>query len=243
MNLSGNEIIGDLVAQDYRLAPVFKSKGLDFCCQGQRSVKEACLKKGVDLSDLQEALSHAHSEGTIPAEKPQNWSLDFLCDYIENTHHRYVEQKIGEIKPFLSKVVKVHGNYHPELKEIEDLFTEGATALAQHMKKEELILFPYIRKMIQTLNSGKPLPEAHFGSLENPIAMMRAEHETEGERFAQIAELSHNYEPPQEACTTYRVVYAMLEEFEADLHRHIHLENNILFPGALNQYNKAVSTS
>lgn len=243
MTLTGNEKVGELVAQDYKLAPIFKSKGIDFCCQGQRTVQEACHKKGVALLDLQEALTQANSNEGTAGDKPGTWPLDFLCDYIEKTHHRYVEQKTNEIMPFLSKVVKVHGHYHPELKEIEALFTEGASALAQHMKKEELILFPYIRKMNEHFENGKPIPAASFGSLENPIAMMREEHETEGNRFAQIAELSNNYQPPQEACTTYRVVYAMLAEFEADLHRHIHLENNILFPRALQQVEQAASIS
>lgn len=143
-----------------------------------------------------------------------------------------METKIQEITPFLHKVVRVHGNLHPELIEIEQLFKESAGELTAHMKKEELILFPYIRKMVEAQRSGTQV-QAPFGTVHNPIRMMMHEHDSEGERFRKIAALSNNYTPPADACNTYKVTYSLLKEFEEDLHLHIHLENNILFPKSI----------
>jgi regulator of cell morphogenesis and NO signaling len=123
----------------------------------------------------------------------------------------------------------VHGERHPELLEIESLFLGSAGALTAHMKKEELVLFPYIKKMV----SKGPVEKPHFGTVQNPVQMMMNEHEVEGGRFREIAELSHNYTPPEDGCNTYRVAFAVLKEYENDLHLHIHLENNILFPKAI----------
>src|SRR5690606_12712299 len=149
--------------------------------------------------------------------------LDLLADYVERMHHRYVEEKTPILIQFLQKIAKVHGERHPELHEVYELFMESAQDLGAHMKKEELILFPFIKKMIQVQRDGTPLDTAHFGTVENPVAMMKHEHAVEGERFQKIAELTNNY----------RVSFQMLEEIESDLHKHIHHENNILFPKAI----------
>jgi len=162
-----------------------------------------------------------------------SWPLDLLADYIEKTHHRYVEEKTNVLLPFLDKLCKVHGANHPELFRINELFIGCAGELAQHMKKEELVLFPFVKRMVKTKESDGILSQPTFGTVSNPIAMMMNEHDNEGERFREIAELTNNYTPPADACTTYRVTFAMLKEFEADLHKHIHLENNILFPKAV----------
>lgn len=224
--------IGELVAENYKLATVFKKHKIDFCCQGGRTISDACQKKGISiwevLKDLEEVIN-VKSEGETDY---QSWPLDLLADYIEKKHHRYVEQRSLEIKPFLDKLCKVHGDRHPELFEINGLFTSSVSALAQHMKKEELVLFPFIRKMVQAKANGQPLETPHFGTVENPVAMMMHEHDTEGERFREIARLTDDYQPPADACNTYRVTFALLQEFEDDLHKHIHLENNILFPAA-----------
>lgn len=225
-----NKPIGELVAENYRTATVFKKYKIDFCCQGGRTISEACERKGVDITMLVTELQEAMQKPDASVTDFQSWPLDLLADYIEKKHHRCVEQRTQEIKPFLDKLCRVHGERHPELFKINELFTISAGELAQHMKKEELILFPYIRKMV---NSGKPNPgmeQPHFGSVKNPIQMIMHEHDTEGERFRQIAELSNDYNPPEDACNTYSVTFALLKEFEDDLHLHIHLENNILFP-------------
>lgn len=224
--------IGEYVAKDFRTAAVFSKYGIDFCCKGNRTIDEACEKKDVDTNTIMDEIN------TVLATKNDNsidfksWPLDLLADYIEKTHHRYVEEKTNVILPFLAKLCKVHGASHPELFEINQLFIGCAGELAQHMKKEELILFPFIKRMVKATLTDELIEQPHFGTVANPIAMMMNEHDAEGERFRKIALLTNDYTPPADACNTYRVTFAMLAEFEEDLHKHIHLENNILFPAA-----------
>ena len=228
-----NQIIGELVARDYRTASVFKKYSIDFCCQGNRTIEEACEKKNIDTKKVLEdlvAMMEAKSESTTDY---QSWPLDLLADYIEKKHHRYVQEKTLEIQPYLDKICKVHGERHPELLEIKEEFNASAGELAAHMKKEEMILFPFIRKMTKAKLENTKVDAAHFGTVKNPIQMMMNEHTVEGNRFRKIEELSNNYTPPLDACNTYRVSFALLKEFEQDLHLHIHLENNILFSRAI----------
>jgi regulator of cell morphogenesis and NO signaling len=225
--------IGEYVAEDYRTAAVFSKYKIDFCCNGGRTIDEACQKKGLDSYQLLDELNVVLNNKGNQSIDYKSWPLDLLIDYIEKKHHRYVEEKIPVIRQFLDKLCRVHGERHPELLKINELFTDSAGDLAAHMKKEELILFPFIRKMVNATLDGKAIEAPHFGTVENPITMMKDEHDNEGERFRKIAELTDNYNPPSDACNTYKVTYAMLNEFEQDLHLHIHLENNILFPQAL----------
>lgn len=233
MKIQENNIIGELVAQDYRVASVFKKYGIDFCCQGNRTIQDACETKSINTSSVLADLNQANKTSTEGTIDYQSWPLDLLVDYIEKKHHRYVEDKTQEIKPYLDKICRVHGDRHPELIEINKLFNGAAEELAAHMKKEELVLFPFVRKMIKAKQENTKQEAPHFGTVENPIQMMMHEHNTEGERFRKIENLSNNYTPPEDACNTYRVTFALLKEFEADLHLHIHLENNILFPKAI----------
>ncbi len=224
--------IGEIVADDFRTAAIFKKHGIDFCCKGSRSIEEACTPKKIDPENIYRALAEQPSGNNGDIDF-QSWPLDLLADYVEKTHHRYVEDKTPILLQFLDKLCKVHGDRHPELFEINRLFQESAQDLAAHMKKEELILFPFIRKMTEAKRTGEPLRQPQFGTVENPVAMMKHEHTVEGERFEKIAQITDGYIPPADACNTYRVTFAMLEDFENDLHRHIHLENNILFPKAI----------
>ena len=233
MEINQDHIIGELVAQDYRTASVFKKYGIDFCCQGNRTIQDACVKKNIDTKSVLSDLSGVVQEQSQAATDYKSWPLDLLADYIEKKHHRYVEQKTLEIKPYLDKICKVHGEHHPELFEIQQHFNATAGELAAHMKKEEFILFPFVRKMAKAKQEGLKIDAPHFGKVENPIQMMMDEHSAEGDRFSKIEGLSNNYTPPQDACNTYRVTYALLKEFEQDLHLHIHLENNILFPKSI----------
>lgn len=233
MEVHQDHIIGELVAQDYRTASVFKKYGIDFCCQGNRTIQDACVKKNIDTKSVLRDLSGIVQEQSQPATDYKSWPLDLLADYIEKKHHRYVEQRTLEIKPYLDKICKVHGEHHPELFEIQQHFNATAGELAAHMKKEEFILFPFVRKMAKAKQEGLKIDAPHFGKVENPIQMMMDEHSAEGDRFSKIDGLSNNYTPPQDACNTYRVTYALLKEFEQDLHLHIHLENNILFPKSI----------
>lgn len=229
MNIHKDSIIGKLVAEDYRTAAVFKQNGIDFCCNGNRSIGDACSQKQLEAAGLIRQLEAVATQKNDGSPDFNSWPLDLLADYVEKKHHRYVEAKIEEIRPFLSKVARVHGDRHPELFEVEQLFEASAGELTVHMKKEELMLFPYIRKMVSAAQSGTPV-QAVFGSVQNPIGMMIHEHDTEGARFRRIAELTRDYTPPADGCNTYRVTLSLLKEFEDDLHLHIHLENNILFP-------------
>ncbi|MCK0162141.1 iron-sulfur cluster repair di-iron protein [Allomuricauda sp. F6463D] len=231
MNNTLEKTIGQMVAEDYRTAQVFKEHKIDFCCKGNRTISEVVAKKGLDLQPLLQELDAVKesNQGDLPDFK--TWPLDLLIDYIEKKHHRYVEQQIPILNQYLVKLCKVHGERHPELLKIFEHFNTSAGELAMHMKKEELVLFPWIRKMVST-PENKNLEPPHFGAVKNPIQMMMQEHDNEGERFRKIAELSSDYTPPADACNTYKVTFSLLQEFEEDLHRHIHLENNILFPKA-----------
>lgn len=232
MEILEKTTIGEYVAKDFRTAAIFSKYGIDFCCKGNRTIEEACDKKEIDSNALLEQINTVLSTKNDSSIDFKLWPLDLLADYIEKTHHRYVEEKTQVILPFLDKLCKVHGANHPELFEVNELFKGCAGELAQHMKKEELILFPFIKKMVKATLTDELIDQPHFGTIKNPIAMMMEEHEAEGDRFVKIAALTNNYTPPADACNTYRVTFAMLEEFEQDLHKHIHLENNILFPKA-----------
>ena len=225
--------IGEYVAKDFRTAAIFSKYGIDFCCKGNRTIEEACEKKNVDTDQLMDQINTVLATKNDSTIDFKIWPLDLLADYIEKTHHRYVEEKTQILLPFLDKLCKVHGVNHPELFEINELFIGCAGELAQHMKKEELILFPFIKKMAKAALTEEPIAKPQFGTVKNPIAMMMEEHEAEGNRFVKIAALTNNYTPPADGCSTFRVTYAMLADFEQDLHKHIHLENNILFPSAM----------
>ncbi|HMT53938.1 MAG TPA: iron-sulfur cluster repair di-iron protein [Saprospiraceae bacterium] len=242
MNIQENQIIGQLVAHDYRTASVFKKYGIDFCCQGNRTINDACTKKNIDENSVLSDLNTVVQTPAVKTADYQNWSLNVLADYIEKNHHEYVREKSNDLIPYLEKICKVHGERHPELFEIKSEFNESINELNMHMHKEEKILFPYVRTIAATQkdNSKPNLPQ--FGTVKNPIEMMMREHEIEGDRFRKIESLSSQYTPPADACTTYRVTFAMLKEFEQDLHLHIHLENNILFPNAIKLENELISS-
>ncbi|MFP3834528.1 iron-sulfur cluster repair di-iron protein [Chryseobacterium sp. SIMBA_028] len=226
------DCIGNIVAEDFRAAAIFNRHGIDFCCKGGRTIEEACNTKKMPPEKIYEELETL-SKNEAATIDFNSWPLDLLADYIEKTHHRYVEEKTQVLQAFLEKLCKVHGERHPELFEINALFNESAHDLAAHMKKEELILFPFVRNMIKTKISGGNLAQPAFGTVENPVNMMQHEHTVEGDRFRKIAEITNEYQPPADACNTYKVAFAMLQDFENDLHKHIHLENNILFPKAI----------
>lgn len=241
MEITKKSNIGALVAQNYKTANVFKKSGIDFCCNGNRTIEDACNQKKINVDELIQSLQNVTQiNNSADGINFNSWPLDLLADYIEKKHHRFVESKILEITPFLNKIVKVHGPQHPELNEVQLLFQGCVDELTVHMKKEELVLFPFIRKLELAKQNGTPV-NAQFGSVKKPIQNMMNEHTAEGERFRKIAELTNNYTPPQDACNTYKVTFSLLNEFEDDLHQHIHLENNILFPKAIDIEKKFVS--
>jgi regulator of cell morphogenesis and NO signaling len=233
METIGNNTIGSLVAANFKAASVFQKFGIDFCCNGNRTISEACASQNLDNEKVeQEVLSVLASKEKSVIDY-NSWPIDLLADYIEKTHHRYVTEKIPELNIYLNKLCKVHGERHPELLSIYKHFLASAEELTNHMKKEEKILFPFIRSMVNAENGQMEIDQPAFITVKNPIAMMMKEHDTEGGRFREISKLSNEYTAPTDACTTYKVAFAILKEFEEDLHTHIHLENNILFPKAI----------
>lgn len=233
MSIETEETLGQIVATDLRKAQIFKKYGLDFCCGGKKTVKQACAEKGLDVTKIEQELQQADK---IPLSRPLpygDWSLDFLSDYIVNTHHSYVNKNLPDIKAYSEKVMKVHGAQHPELVRINQLVQEIYAELVAHMAKEEKVLFPYIKELVLANKNTSPLHAAHFGSVQTPINMMEMEHELVGKNLEEIRILSSNYLLPQDACASYSLLYRLLDEFEEDLHLHVHLENNILFPKAL----------
>ncbi len=231
MNIK-TDFIGEIVAEDFRTAAIFKKYGIDFCCKGGRTIEEACSPKSLDKDQIYSDIENLPKTDGNSIDF-NSWPLDLLADYVEKTHHRYVEEKTPVLQQFLDKLCKVHGGSHPELFEIKQLFDGCAQDLTSHMKKEELMLFPFIKNMVKAKISNEAIPQPPFGSVENPVNMMKHEHTIEGERLRKIADITNEYTPPADACNTYKVTFAMLQDFENDLHKHIHLENNILFPKAI----------
>ena len=224
--------VAEVVTENIKAAHIFKKHGIDFCCGGGISIAKACEKAKVDPAILEAELVNLDN-APDRASDYNSWKLDFLTDHIINVHHHYVEENSPLLLQYAKRVNHVHGHHYTELAEIESLVTKVVQTMAAHQRKEELILFPFIKKLVKAEREGTEVPPIHFGSVENPIHMMEEEHEEAGEILRRISELSDNYTPPQGACNTYRAFYAKLDEFEQDLHHHIHLENNILFPKSL----------
>ena len=233
MNITPEQSIGSIVAEDYRAAAVLTAKGIDFCCKGGRSVEEVCRTKGIDPNALTKEIQDLLARDTQAGADFKTWTLNKLADHVEAVHHGYINQRVPVLQQYLDKLCKVHGDRHPELFDIAREFNECAGAMAVHMKKEELVLFPYIKQLERAKVDGTTPPTPHFGTVNNPVHMMMEDHDAEGERFRRIAVLSNDYTNPPDGCATYSTAMKMLQEFEQDLHLHIHLENNILFPSAV----------
>ncbi|HAX48457.1 MAG TPA: iron-sulfur cluster repair di-iron protein [Ignavibacteria bacterium] len=223
--------VGEVVAENFHAAKVFENHGLDFCCGGKRTIEDACKTKGVDINNLLAELEKLNA-GNPPSTHFDKWEADFLTDYIINNHHAYVNNAVSTIEHHLQKVVSAHGARHPEVCSIESIFTELKNELLEHMAKEERMLFPYIKKLSFAIKNSIEMPAAPFGPVDNPIKVMESEHDNAGLLLKKINALSDSYIPPADACATFRVLYGELKEFEEDLHMHIHLENNVLFPKA-----------
>lgn len=229
----GEETLGQIAAKDLRKAQIFKKYGLDFCCGGKKTVKEACAEKGLDVTKVEQELQQADKVQSSRPLPYNEWNLDFLSDYIINTHHTYIRKNLPDIRTYADKVRRVHGEYHPELIKVHQLVEAVNAELTAHMHKEEQILFPYIKQMVSAKNNSQQSESSPFGTVQNPINMMEMEHESVGNNLDALRECTNNYSLPEDACASYSLLYRMLDEFEDDLHLHIHLENNILFPKAL----------
>ena len=233
MNILENTIVKDVVKRNFKAAQIFQAHNIDYCCGGNIAITEACQKKGINQEKLISQLNNIVAQTDEDTEYINSLSLAELSDHIVKRHHAYVREQIPFLEKNLEKIARVHGKNHPELAEIQRLFHISAGEFTMHMQKEELMLFPYIKRLEAASKTSSSLPKAQFGSVANPIAMMMSEHQNEGDRFSEISKLTDNYSLPNDGCTTYEVTFKQLEEFEQDLHRHIHLENNILFPAAV----------
>ncbi|MBL0019489.1 MAG: iron-sulfur cluster repair di-iron protein [Bacteroidia bacterium] len=227
--------VGEIVLANPNAMRVFTKFGIDFCCGGKLTLEVACNKRKLQLSDVEQALVEAAIAAEAPdtLEDPQNWALDRLADHIVGKHHAFVAEQTPEILRLLDKVSKRHGPEHPELYEMNSIFQAVAGELAQHMKKEELILFPAIKRLALVDRGEAVYQTPPFGSVANPINMMEMEHESAGGGLDQIRTLANNFTLPEGACMSYWQVYQLLDAYEKDLHVHVHLENNILFPKAI----------
>lgn len=223
----------EIVTEDFRAAAIFEKYSLDFCCRGGHTIEQACMEKDVNksqvLADLDELMRSPETRNGSFNEL----GVADLVGHIINTHHAYVRKMIPVLLAHTAKVAAVHGPNHPEVVEIAAVFERVAAELQHHMMKEERILFPYIGQLAEASIRREPAQRPPFETARNPIRMMEAEHQIAGDALYEVRRLSSNYTPPADACTTYKVTYQELQEFERDLHQHVHLENNMLFPKAI----------
>ena len=220
--------VGDIVTEDCRAAEIFKREGIDFCCGGNQSLEQAAKEKNLNIAEIEYKLNNLDEVVSNRQLNYNDWNLDFLCDYIVNEYHNKVYKLLPQLMAYLNKLVQVHGANHPELKEIADLFSLVNTELPIHQRQEEEVFFPAIKEALRTNSvQAKEI-------ITSQIAPMMDEHELIGGTIDKINVLSKKYSVPDDGCNTYRLTYKLLEEFEDDLHTHVHLENNILYPKALN---------
>lgn len=232
LDLTPEQSVGAWVTADYRLAALFERHDIDFCCGGDRPLAEVCAEKGIDPQTLLDEARQATATAN-GGEHYDLWALDFLTDYIVHQFHAPNRQTMPQIADYAATVAEVHGAAHPETVAIAGLWPQVQGELGMHMQREELLIFPYIKRLVRGQEEGvapKPLPT---GSLKELIAKLEAEHDATGDALAELARLSGGYAPPDDACPTYRTLYALLAQFDADTKKHVHLENNILFPKAI----------
>lgn len=233
MNTFDTSTIKDIVTHNFRAASVFEKYSLDFCCKGGKTIAAACNEKNIDPSVVIAELQTLNDAVDTSSQRFNRWDVEFLASYIVENHHAYVRQSIPVLLAHTQKVAMVHGDRHPEMKKAADLFGVVAQDMIHHMHKEEQMLFPAIAAVARAQREGTTFHPMPFGSVKNPIAMMEREHDSAGSLMFEIRELTSNYTVPEDGCTTYRVTLQELKEFELDLHQHVHLENNILFPKSI----------
>lgn len=226
------ETVGQIAAKDLRKAEVFKKYGIDFCCGGKKSLKQACNEKGLNVEIIETELEN-QTKLVSSANDYNRWEPDFLADYIYNQHHLYYYNEMPVIKEVLTKVMEHHGSNHPELKSLNSLFAQLIQELDAHFVKEEKIVFPFIKALMLAKKTENFETLNNQPSLSEPLLVMEADHEAAGDILAEIKTIAGNYTPPADACNSYQFLYKKLKDLDEDLHQHIHLENNILFPKAL----------
>lgn len=219
--------IGDIVADDFRTSKVFTDVGIDFCCGGKQSVGEACSELKIDIKELEKNVEVVKSEPISHSLNYKEWDLPFLIDYIVNTHHKYVVKTLPELVFYTAKIASVHGENHAELVDIAEKIAAVNTELKQHLKNEEEVLFPAIKSILTNSTDETK------ATINSEIKRMLGEHDFAGGTLDEINRITDGYKTPDDACSTYEVAFKILKQFEDDIHVHVHLENNILFPKAL----------
>ena len=235
MDVNTVKTVGELAAELPQATRIFEKLGIDYCCGGGRSLEEASEATNMSAKEILDLLLTAEREGAAPQSHP-NWRtepLANLIDHIVATHHKYVRDEIPRLERLLEKVCSVHGSNHPELLQVRETFGGLAQEMYSHMMKEEMILFPYIARIEHAILQKREVPSPPFGTVRNPVNMMIHEHDSAGAALAEMRGSSNGYQFPADACMSYTTLYKALGEFETDLHQHIHLENNILFPRAI----------
>ena len=234
MSIEATQTVGELATQFPGATREFEKLGIDYCCGGNRTLGEACAEAKITveqaLARLQEGLAAS------PTKDQRNWQAASLADliaHINGTHHVFVRSECPRIESLVAKVVSVHGKNHPELLDVQHIFSDLAGELSVHLMKEEQILFPYVLRLEEAVFAGEPAPPAMFGTVVNPVRMMMTEHDGAGDALRKLRSVTNDYAVPADACISYKTLSEALKGFEADLHQHIHLENNILFPRAV----------
>jgi len=234
--------LAQIVNSNHQAASVFEKYHLDFCCKGKRSLEQACIEQQLSLSKVTVDLENIFTKDNNSTVDFEKMNLTQLADYIVQTHHAYVKNEMPQIYAYLHKVSSKHGERHPELYKIFQTFNAVKEEMEGHMKKEELILFPRIKELQKLTDDENANLQLNITYLQSPITVMEQEHDHAGSLLNDIRILSNDYTPPQDACTTYRLSFAALKAFELDLHQHVHLENNILFPKAIETFRDLQTT-
>jgi len=242
MNVSGTKTVRDLAVEIPNATRVFEKFGIDYCCGGKRSLQEACSAAKLPVDQVLAALEASAASPAAEFALPSG-SLAELIDHIVKTHHKFTREEIARLKALLEKVCAVHAANHPELLAIRETFLGLAQELSLHMMKEENVLFPYIIRMERAVVQNEPVLPAPFGTVQNPVRMMMQEHDGAGDALCQMRAASRDFRAPEDACISYQTLYQALPAFEADLHQHIHLENNILFPRAVEMEESALTAA
>ena len=235
MQINITKTVRELTLEIPGATRVFEKAGIDYCCGGGTPFQEACAAAGVSTDEVTRSLEQAgeSSDGGADATQWQTQPLSKLAAHIVGTHHVFTRGELARLDALLSRVCSIHGQNHSELFRIQRLFQDLNRDLIPHMQKEEIVLFPYIEQMEATASEGATAPVPFFGTVQNPIRMMMMEHDTAGEILKQVRQLSGGFSVPKDGCISYETLYNALDALEQDLHQHIHLENNILFPGAV----------
>lgn len=233
MTLNESQTVREIAIANPASIRVFESLGIDYCCGGRRPLSDACERANVPLARVLQMLTGAGQSSALDETQWNDASLTEVMAHIVNKFHTAARQDIVRLQPLLEKVCSKHGAAHPELLSIKELFAAIAQELYPHMLKEEQFVFPYLQQMETAVLAQQPISPAFFGSVQTPIAKLLTDHDDAGALTSKIRALSNNYAAPAAACPSYLGLYQGLKEFERDLHQHVHLENNLLFPKAL----------